>query len=160
METEWQKLIPSLPFSGRFQEDTMEEARYINASIKKIFVFLALSATLLSLIGLYNLISLNIISRTKEIGIRKVLGANILNIAVKINMAFAIIMVVATGLGCVGGYYLTDALMDSIWANHLGFELSHYLVAFFGMILVALITVSWKIYTAAITNPADSLRYE
>jgi ABC-type antimicrobial peptide transport system permease subunit len=160
MESEWQKLIPSLPFNGRFQEDTMQEAKYINASIKKIFVFLAFSATILSLIGLYNLISLNIISRTKEIGIRKVLGASILNIALKTNLAFLIILVFATIAGCVGGYYLTGALMSSIWANHLGFELSNYLTAFFGMTLLALLTVSWKIYTAAIANPADSLRYE
>jgi ABC-type antimicrobial peptide transport system permease subunit len=160
MENEWQRLIPSLPFNGRFQEDTMTEAKYINNSIKKIFVFLAFAATLLSLIGLYNLISLNIISRTKEIGIRKVLGASILNIALKINIAFIVILVFATGVGCVGGYYMTDALMGSIWANHLGFELFSYMVAFFGMIIMAVLTVSWRIYAAATTNPAESLRYE
>ena len=160
MESEWQRLIPSLPYSGRYQEDTMSEAKYINASIKKIFVFLALSATLLSLIGLYNLISLNIISRTKEIGIRKVLGASIMNIAIKINRAFAVILVLSTGLGCVGGYYMTDALMDSIWANHLDFELFNYVGAFLGMIIIAAITVSWRIYSAATTNPATLLRYE
>ncbi len=160
MKDEWERLIPSIPFSGRYQEETLAEARNINNSIKKIFVFLALSATLLSLIGLYNLISLNIISRTKEVGIRKVLGASILNIAVRINLSFVIILIISSAAGCVGGYFLTGILMSSIWAHHLGFELSNYLVAFFGMSLIAILTVSWKIYTAAIINPADSLRYE
>ncbi len=160
MESEWQRLVPSISFTGRFQEETMEEARYINSSIKKIFLFLAVSATLLSLIGLYNLISLNIISRTKEIGIRKVLGASIMSIAVRVNLAFIIILILSTGLGCVGGYYLTGALMGSIWANHLGFELFNYIGAFLGMIIAAVLTVSWKIYLAATTNPATSLRYE
>ncbi len=160
MKSEWERLIPSLPFNGRYQEETLAEAREINNSIKKIFVFLALAATLLSLIGLYNLILLNIISRTKEIGIRKVLGANIMSIAVRINFSFVIILIISSAAGCVGGYFLTRILMSSIWANHLGFELFNYLLAFFGMILVALLTVSWKIYTAALANPADSLRYE
>jgi putative ABC transport system permease protein len=160
MKSEWERLIPSVPFNGRYQEETLAEAMEINNSIKKIFLFLALAATLLSLIGLYNLILLNIISRTKEIGIRKVLGASILNITVRINLSFVIILVISSAAGCVGGYFLTKMLMSSIWANHLGFELFNYLVAFFGMIIVALLTVSWRIYTAAIANPADSLRYE
>jgi len=160
MKSEWERLIPTVHFNGFYQEETTAEAKYINNSIKKIFVFLALAATLLSLIGLYSLILLNIISRTKEIGIRKVLGASILNIAVRINLSFMIILIISSAAGCVGGYFLTKALMSSIWANHLGFELLNYLAAFFGMIIVALLTVSWRIYTAATANPADSLRYE
>jgi len=160
MKSEWERIIPSMPFNGEYQEETMAEAREINNSIKKIFLFLAVAATLLSLIGLYNLIMLNIISRTKEIGIRKVLGASILNIAVRINLSFVIILIISSAVGCVGGYYLTKMLMSSIWANHIGFELFNYLAAFFGMIIVALLAVSWRIYVAAITNPAESLRYE
>lgn len=160
MKSEWRRLIPSVPFNGRYQEETMQEAKDINNSIKKIFLFLALAATLLSLIGLYNLISLNIIRRTKEIGIRKVLGASILSIAIRINLAFAIILIFSTLLGCAGGYYLTKMLMGSIWANHLGFELFNYIVTFFGMVLIAIMTVSWRIYSAATANPATSLRYE
>lgn len=160
LEAEWQRLIPAVPFNGRYQEETMEEAQYINNSIKKIFVFLAMAATLLSLIGLYNMISLNIINRTKEIGIRKVLGAGIMSIAVRINMGFVIILILSAILGCIGGYYLTDMLMGSIWANHLDFELLNYVVSFFGMVIISVLTVSWKIYSAAITNPASSLRNE
>ncbi|UCG28662.1 MAG: ABC transporter permease, partial [Bacteroidales bacterium] len=99
LETEWKRLIPNVPFRGIYQEETLEEARYINASIKKIFVFLAITATLLSLIGLYNLISLNIISRTKEIGIRKVMGSGIPNIALRTNRAYIIIVIVSSLLG-------------------------------------------------------------
>jgi hypothetical protein len=58
-----------------FQEDTMQQEKAINNSILKVNIFLAITAMLLSLIGMYNLVSLDIIRRTKEMGIRKIQGA-------------------------------------------------------------------------------------
>ena len=63
-------------FGGRLQEDLMQEEKDINGSILKVNLFLAVVATLLSLIGMFNLVSLDIIRRTKEVGIRKIQGAS------------------------------------------------------------------------------------
>jgi putative ABC transport system permease protein len=71
----WIKLFPNYPFSGMYQEDTLEEEKAINRSIKQLYIFLAIVATALSMIGLYTLVSLSILNRTKEIGIRKVMGS-------------------------------------------------------------------------------------
>jgi len=76
MREKWQEIFPSYVFSGMFQEETMEEEKYINESIVKINMFLAIVATMLSLIGIYSLVSLSVLHRTKEIGIRNVVGAS------------------------------------------------------------------------------------
>ncbi|MEO1099983.1 MAG: FtsX-like permease family protein, partial [Bacteroidota bacterium] len=69
----------------------------------------------LSASGLFAMVSLNIIKRTKEIGVRKVLGASISNIAKKLNQQFAIILLLAALGGSLLSYFLLDILMGSIW---------------------------------------------
>jgi ABC-type antimicrobial peptide transport system permease subunit len=72
----------------------------INESIMKVNLFLALAATLLSLIGMYNLVSLDIIRRTKEMGIRKIQGASVPLIMFLVSKKFLIVLIVASILGC------------------------------------------------------------
>ncbi len=83
-------------FGGRIHEDIMQEEKDINGSILKVNVFLAIVATLLSLIGMFNLVSLDIIRRTKEIGIRKIEGASVPHIIFLISKKFLIILLIAT----------------------------------------------------------------
>ena len=72
LSLKWKNQNTNFIFGGMYQEDTMQEGKAINNSIMKVNIFLAVVATLLSLIGMYNLVSLNIIRRTKEMGIRKI----------------------------------------------------------------------------------------
>jgi cell division protein FtsX len=75
LSLKWKNQATNFIFGGIYQEDTMQQEKAINNSILKVNVFLAIVATLLSLIGMYNLVSLDIIRRTKEMGIRKIQGA-------------------------------------------------------------------------------------
>ncbi|MBE9510784.1 MAG: ABC transporter permease [Bacteroidetes bacterium] len=156
----WNELLPNYPYVGRFQEDTMEEAKTINRSIKQVNIFLAIVATFLSLIGLYTLVSLNIISRTKEIGIRKVMGASIHRIIVLLNKPFMLIIAIALFFGLIGGYYLSEMFLDSIWDHFLDFTADLFIWPVLLMFFVGIVTISSKVYHAAIKNPADSLRNE
>ena len=110
----WMKLIPNYPYNGEFQEDTLQEEKNINKSIKEVNLFLAVVATILSLIGLYTLVSLSIINRIKEIGIRKILGATVITIMLKLSRNFFLILAIASTLGCIAGYYLSISMLDSI----------------------------------------------
>ena len=80
-------------------EDLMAENVSVNTNIVKMFVFLGIVALMLSATGLFTLVSLNIIKKMKEIGIRKVFGASVGNIARIINYEFAIALLVASALG-------------------------------------------------------------
>ena len=102
MEKPWIQIII---FGEMLQEDTMKEEKDINGSILKVNIFLAITATLLSLIGMYNLVSLDILRRTKEMGIRKIQGASVPLIMFLVSKKFLIVLVIASVLGCTGGYY-------------------------------------------------------
>ena len=156
----WTELAPNYPFIGRFQEDTLEEEKLINRSIKQLFVFLAIVATILSLIGLYTLTSLSIISRTKEIGVRKILGAPVFNIIALLSKKFLLLLAISSFLGCIGAYYLSDMLLDSIWDHFLDMTPDIFIWSIAIMFIVAITTISSMVYKAAMQNPATSLRYE
>jgi putative ABC transport system permease protein len=156
----WKSLGTNQIFGGRLQEDLMQEEKDINGSILKVNVFLAIVATLLSLIGMFNLVSLDIIRRTKEVGIRKIQGASVSVIMYLISRKFLIILLIASILGCAGGYYMSVALMDSIWDYFVGIGPGILLSAALIMIFATLLTLSLRITRAAMKNPVESLRYE
>ncbi len=129
-------------------------------SIKQLYIFLAIVATVLSMIGLYTLVSLSILNRTKEIGIRKVMGAPIPRILLVLSKSFLIILAISSLIGCVGGYYLSLILLDSIWDQFLDFTAGIYIYSVLIIYLATIATITSKIYQAALQNPVSCLRYE
>ncbi|MBO3700016.1 ABC transporter permease [Roseivirga sp. E12] len=161
MEGKWGELITDRPAEIMIHEqDVLGEARTVNDNIVAIFLFLAIIAVVLSAIGLFTLVSINIQSRTKEIGIRKVLGASVSRIGAIINRPFLIIVAIAAVLGAVAAYLLTGMLMDMIWKYHMDLNLFSFLLPIIGMLLISLFSISGKVVKAARRNPVESLRYE
>ncbi len=156
----WIKLYPNYPFTGMFQEDTLEEEKSINRSIKQMYIFLAIVATLLSMTGLYTLVSLSILNRTKEVGIRKVMGAPVQNIFIVLSKGFLINLAISSVFGCVGGYYLSEMLLHSIWEQYLDFTPGIYVYSVLIILVVTTATIAGKIYHASQQNPVTCLRYE
>jgi ABC-type antimicrobial peptide transport system permease subunit len=156
----WTAMFPNYPFEGQYQEDTLNEEKAINRSIKQLYIFLAIVATILSMIGLYTLVSLSILNRTKEIGIRKVNGAPVPRILVVLSKGFLLNLAISCVLGCVGGYFLSLALLNSIWDYFLDFKATIYIYSVLIIIFITLVTITGKVYQAALQNPTDCLRYE
>jgi ABC-type antimicrobial peptide transport system permease subunit len=147
-------------FGGRLQEDLMQEEKDINGSILKVNLFLAIVATLLSLIGMFNLVSLDIIRRTKEVGIRKIQGAPVPLLIFLVSKKFLIILLISSFAGCAGGYYMSVALMDSIWDYFVRIGAGMLISSALIMIIATVLTLSIRIIRAAMRNPVESLRYE
>jgi putative ABC transport system permease protein len=160
IKEKWKTMGTNQLFVGRLQEDLLQEEKDINGSILKVNVFLAIVATILSLIGMFNLVSLDIIRRTKEVGIRKIQGAPVPLIMFLLSKKFLIILFIASILGCAGGYYMSVALMDSIWDYFVAIGSAILLSAALIMIFATALTLSILIIRAALKNPVDSLRYE
>jgi ABC-type antimicrobial peptide transport system permease subunit len=160
LSLKWKSLNTNFIFEGRYQEDTLQEGKEINNSILKVNVFLAVVATLLSLIGMYNLVSLDIIRRTKEIGIRKIQGAPVPLIMYLVSRKFLVVLVIASLIGCAGGYFIANKLMGSIWDYFVQIKAGVLILAASIMFAAALLTIIYKILKAALRNPVDSLRYE
>jgi ABC-type antimicrobial peptide transport system permease subunit len=160
LSLKWKNQNTNFIFGGMYQEDTMQEGKAINNSIMKVNIFLAVVATLLSLIGMYNLVSLNIIKRTKEMGIRKIQGAPVPLIMYMVSRKFLVVLVIASLIGCAGGYYMSNMLMGSIWNYFVQIKVGVLILAASIMFVATMLTIIYKILKAALRNPVDSLRYE
>ncbi len=160
MEAKWKEVFPYRKFGSRYMSDSNVEAVTVNTNIVKMFVFLGIVAVLLSITGLFTLVSLNIIKKMKEIGVRKVLGASITNISRVINTEFAIILLVACVLGAAGGFWMSDMLMSSIWKFYQKATLTAMLVSSLIILTASALTVTLKTYNTARMNPVNVLREE
>ena len=160
IEKQWKALYPNEPLFAFYQDDELIEAKETNNNILILFLIIGIVAIVLSASGLFTLASLNIIKRTKEIGVRKVLGATILHIAKILNTEFVVILLIASVLGSGLGYFLVNRLLSSIWAYHVSPGAIGFILAIIIMFVVALSTISYKVYKAALMNPVVTLRYE
>ena len=160
MESKWKEVFPNRIYFGEYMDDEMAESTLINKNILILFGFLGAIAALLSASGLFAMVSLNIIKRTKEIGVRKVLGASISNIAKKLNQQFAIILLLAALGGSLLSYFLLDILMGSIWEFYKKADLFTFVSGTLLIFGISFITVGFRIYKAASMNPVNTLRSE
>ncbi len=160
MENTWNDLFPNRMYRGRFMDEEIVEANMVNNNILKMFVFLGVVALFLSATGLFTMVSLNIIKRMKEIGVRKVLGASIANISKVINMEFVIILLIACVIGGLMGSYMAAMLMGSIWDYYLSTTISALIVSAAVMLIISFLSIAFKTYNTARLNPAKTLRDE
>lgn len=157
----WKEVIPYRPFSGSYQEDiAMGDAMETTRNLREIFFYLAVLGSLLSVTGIFALSSLNMASRYKEIGIRKVMGATSGRILIHINKDFILVLIVSILLGTGLGYFLTSTLLSFIYEYHTSVEFVTLILCGALVGFVAMITTSLTIISAVNTNPARILRDE
>lgn len=160
LNQKWKVHAPNSLFNGMLQEDLMQEGKDINDSIMKVNIFLAVTAALLSLIGMFNLVSIDIIRRTKEMGIRKIQGAPLINITWLASRKFIFVLLIASLFGSAGGYYLSKSLLDSIWDHFVDISAATLIFSSLILIFATIATISYKVVSASLRNPVESLRYE
>jgi len=160
-EVIWKKHFPDRPYEAHLQSEIiLGGVRETNTNLKKIFIFLTFLGGLLSASGIFALASLNVEKRSKEIGIRKALGASVQNIIGLMNREFVIILALAGILGSFGGYFITGALLDSIYSFHIIIGIIPIIVSATLIFVVGISTTSVTILKAAKANPVDTLRDE
>lgn len=160
MEAKWKEVFPDKLYDGRFMDESMVEADTINNNLVTMFVFLGVVALMLSATGLFTLVSLNIIKRMKEIGVRKVLGASMANITRVINTQFIIILLIACVGGGFLGWWMSAMLMDSIWDYYQEVTISSLVISASILLVASAISIGYKIYKTVRLNPALVLRDE
>jgi putative ABC transport system permease protein len=161
LETTWKRVFPARPFESTLQEDILlKNSKETNANLEKIFLFITILGGLLSASGIFALASLNIAKRTKEIGIRKALGASVTNIVALLNREFVIILFCAGILGAVAGYFLTEAMLSQIYKIHVSVGVATVISCALLIFVIGILTTSSTILGAAKSNPVDTLRSE
>ncbi|MEI9920299.1 MAG: ABC transporter permease [Bacteroidota bacterium] len=160
MEDHWHGIFPNRKFSSAYMDDEMKESNDVNANVVTMFVFLGGVALMLSVTGLFTLVSLNIIRKMKEIGVRKVLGASIGNISRVINTEFVIILLTSCLIGGYTGKFMAEALMGSIWSFFKQTTVETMVISSVIMLVASALTVAFKTYNTAKMNPVHVLRDE
>jgi ABC-type antimicrobial peptide transport system permease subunit len=160
MQNEWQKLFPNRLYNGHMMVQSLNDATNVNLSVLYMYIFIGVVAMMLSVTGLFSLVSLNIIKRMKEIGVRKVLGASVANIAMVINVEFFLILVIASAAGSWASYSLCNMLMNTIWRYYQGVGVMTFVVSVILLFMISFAVVGYKILSVATMNPVKSLKDE
>ncbi|MBY0436150.1 MAG: ABC transporter permease, partial [Cyclobacteriaceae bacterium] len=160
MEKKWKEVFPNTLYNGQFIDRELQETNDINKNVSVMFGFLGFFAALMTGIGLFTLVSLNIVKKMKEIGVRKVLGASVANIAGVINFEFIVNLGIASVIGGAAGFFGADFLMDSIWEYYQKLGFTTLFISVSVMAIVAVSAVGYKTISTASLNPTKTLRDE
>ena len=125
----------------------------------QVFTFFSMLAIMVACLGLFGLASFTTIQRTKEIGIRKVLGASVIGILRLLYKEFALLLVVSFVIAIPVAWFAVRKWLDG-YAFRVDVNWSFFVIPFLLVLLVALLTVSYQSLKAALGNPVNSLRTE
>ena len=159
IEQSWKMINPNSPFSFGFFDDRLERMYQGEVRISKLFRYFTAIAIFIASLGLLGLSSFSIQRKTKEIGIRKVVGAPIKSIMFLLTKNFVWWVIVAFIIACPIAWYSMNQ-----WLENFAYKtyLSWWIFASSGIaaLVVAVLTVSFQTIKASLKNPVESLRYE
>ena len=159
VENKWRAMVPSIPFSYRFMDDSFDEMYRSEQRVGKIAIIFSVLAILIACLGLFGLATFIAEQRTKEIGIRKVLGASVQGIVQLLSKEFVKLVAIAFIIAVpTGWYFMNKWLQDFVYRINMSWWI--FALAGITVLIVALATVSFQAIKAALTNPVKSLKTE
>ncbi len=158
-EDTWKQMNPAYPFEYRFLDESFDELYRAEQRTGALFNYFALIAIFISCLGLFGLSAYTAELRTKEIGVRKVLGASVASILALFTKDFMILVLLAFALAVPVSYYLMHTwLQGFVYRTEIGLTVFALAITF--AVLITLLTVGYQLIKAALANPVDSLRSE
>jgi putative ABC transport system permease protein len=158
-EAKWKTMAPGMPFSYRFLNEAFDEMYRSEIRVGKIAFIFSLLAILIACLGLFGLATYMAEQRTKEIGVRKVLGATVSNIVTMLSKDFLKLVLIAAVLSFpVAWWFMHKWLQDFAFRVNIAWWI--FLLAGLISLFIALLTISFQAIKAAVTNPVKSLRTE
>ena len=159
VEATYKKIVPSMPFSYRFMDDTFDNMYKAEQRMGNVGLSFALLAILIACLGLFGLVTYMAEQRTREIGVRKVLGASVNNIVGLMSRDFLRLVLVSAVIAFPAAYFIMHRwLQDYAYRVSIGWWV--FIAAGLATLVIAFLTVSFQAIRAAFTNPVKSLRTE
>ena len=155
----WKEFGQNKPLEYSFFDDNFGELYRSEIQSEKVFSIFALLAIIIACLGLFGLSAFTAEQRTKEIGIRKVLGATIPNIVSMLSKEFLILVVLANLIAWPAAYFIMNKWLED-FAYKVQIGIGVFVIAGLVVLAIAIITVSFQAIKAAMANPVKSLRYE
>ncbi len=159
IQNKWKTMAPGLPFNYRFLNESFDEMYRAEQRAGTIALIFSVLAIFIACLGLFGLATFIAKQRTKEIGIRKVLGASVTSVTKMLSKGFIKLVIIACIIAIPLSYLAMNKWLQSFaYRIHIGWWV--FVIAGAMAILIALITVSFQAIKAAIANPVESLRTE
>jgi putative ABC transport system permease protein len=159
IEETWKKFIPGFPFEFSFLDDRIDSLYRAEQRMGKVFNTFTALAIFVACLGLFGMASFTVERRTKEIGIRKVLGASVPSVLVLLSKESTRLILISNLIAWPVAYYVMNRwLQGFVYRTNINIWI--FFLSAATALLIALLTVSLQSLKAALANPAHSLRYE
>jgi putative ABC transport system permease protein len=159
IEEVWLELFPSLPFEVIVASERLERQYAADRNTLKVFMMFTILSILISALGLYGLTAINVEQRTREIGIRKVLGGSIGQLMMLIFKEFLMLVIIAGLIAIPLGYYFSGLFLEQ-FAYTIPISWYYAALALLTALTIAAATIIYHARHAAAINPIESLKYE
>jgi ABC-type antimicrobial peptide transport system permease subunit len=158
-ENQWKQFFPGIPFQFVFVDQALANIYTAVGRIGSLFRYFTILAIVIACLGLLGLSAYVAEQRTKEIGIRKVLGATVPNVALLLSRQFIKWVLIANLAAWPVAYFVMKGWLNNFaYRTRLGLDI--FILSGLLAFVIALLTVSFQSVRAALTNPVDNLRYE
>lgn len=155
----WTALMPDAPFEYQFMDDALAKVYATELQLKKAATLATALSIIIVLLGVLGLISLNIQKRTKEIGIRKVLGSSVNGIIMLFMKDFLITVAIAGFVACPLAYVVMSHWLDG-YASRISITPLPFVLTMGTLTILTAILIGLQTVKAALANPVNSLRVD
>ncbi|MBS1666246.1 MAG: ABC transporter permease [Bacteroidetes bacterium] len=159
IQKKWNKLLPGAPFEYKFMDEALAKMYQSEIQLKKAAYTATILALIIVLLGVVGLVSLNIQKRTKEIGIRKVLGSSVAGIIVLFMKEFFLVIIIGGAMA----YPLSNLIMNrwlQDYAYRINITAAPFIISIVSLGIITALLICFQTIKAAIANPVKSLRSE
>lgn len=155
----WEEVFPDVVYDAQFLDQKIENFYQRVGQLSLLYQVFAFIAILVSCLGVYGLVSFSAERRTKEIGVRKVLGASVWSVISLFSREFMLMVGIAFVIAGPFGYFLMSRWLEN-YAFHISLGIDLFLTALVGSLVIAWMAVGYRALRAALANPVEALRYE
>ena len=159
LEKTWNTFAPDLPFLYSFVDDDLDRLYGKEKRLGKIFLFFTTLAIVIACLGLYGLAAFTAEQRSKEIGIRKVMGASFQDIIRLLSKTYIILIIIANLVAWPIGYLAMHKWLQN-FAYQINMGVGIFILTALIALIIVIIAVSSQAIKASLTDPVKSLRYE
>ncbi len=159
LKDKWEEFVPERPFEYVFLDEDLDRLYKTDWRTGHLMTAFSILSIIIACLGLFGLVAFSAEQRTKEIGIRKVLGASSIRIVFAYSKEFTKWVILANAIAWPVAYYVMSKWLEN-FVYRTSIALWTFVLAAVLALLISLLTVTFQVVRAALANPVDSLRYE
>lgn len=159
VQKKWNQLVPGAPFEYKFMDETLTHVYHSEIQLKKASQTATVLSLIIVLLGIMGLISMSIQKRSKEMGIRKVLGASAGSILAIFLKEFLLVIIIAGVISCPVAWYIMNNWLNE-YAYRINIDASPFVYSTLSLLVITIILVAAQTFKASRENPVRSLRSE